>query len=173
MSWYIYLTYVSIVIFTSVLALEIASSFVVAFISHPIPFFFFHIFFKLEADKANYLEVSLFATGSILHVAICWWGSVLVLFLGNFNKNELKLVQLMPWYVNSVWPGDAIWRHRSGSTLAHVMACCLSALSHYHNQCSLIISEVFGGGQFHWKGSWYLSLIWVWKLLIWNYTHIS
>ena len=29
--------------------------------------------------------------------------------------------------INSVWPSDAIWWHRSGSTLAHLMACCLRA----------------------------------------------
>ena len=43
---------------------------------------------------------------------------------------------------NSLWPGDAIWWQRSGSTLAQVMACCLTAPSHYLNQCWLIISEV-------------------------------
>ena len=48
------------------------------------------------------------------------------------------------WYIsfNSLWPSDAIWRHISGSTLAQVMACCLTAPSHYLNQCWLIISEV-------------------------------
>ena len=39
---------------------------------------------------------------------------------------------------NSMRPSDAIWRHRSGSTLAQVMACCLTAPSHYLNQCWLI-----------------------------------
>ena len=39
---------------------------------------------------------------------------------------------------NSLWPSDAIWRQRSGSTLAQVMACCLTAPSHYLNQCWLI-----------------------------------
>ena len=43
---------------------------------------------------------------------------------------------------NSLCPSDAIWQHRSGSTLAQVMACCLTAPSHYLNQCWLIISEV-------------------------------
>ena len=36
----------------------------------------------------------------------------------------------------------AYWRrmqHRSGKTLAHVMACCLTAPSHYLNQCWFII----------------------------------
>ena len=36
-------------------------------------------------------------------------------------------------YVKSLWPSDAIWQHRSGSTLAKVMACCLAAPSHYLN----------------------------------------
>ena len=36
---------------------------------------------------------------------------------------------------NSLKPSDAIWRHKSGSTLAQVMACCLTAPSHYLNQC--------------------------------------
>ena len=40
-----------------------------------------------------------------------------------------------------MWPADAIWRQRSGSILAHVMACCLMTPSHYLNQCWLIISE--------------------------------
>ena len=43
--------------------------------------------------------------------------------------------------VNSMWPSDTI-RHRSGSTLAHLMACHLTAPSHYLNQCLLIIREV-------------------------------
>ena len=46
------------------------------------------------------------------------------------------------YFVNSSWPGDAIWRHGTRSTLAHVMACCLTAPSHYLNQCWLIICEV-------------------------------
>ena len=38
---------------------------------------------------------------------------------------------------SSLWPSDAIW-WQSGSTLAQVMACCLTAPSHYLNQCWLI-----------------------------------
>ena len=47
--------------------------------------------------------------------------------------------------INSWWPSDALWWHRSGSTMALVMACCLMAPSHYMylNQCWLIINEVF------------------------------
>ena len=44
--------------------------------------------------------------------------------------------------VNSLRPSDGIFRHRSGSTLARVMACCLTAPSHYLNQCWLNIIKV-------------------------------
>ena len=44
--------------------------------------------------------------------------------------------------LNSLWLGDALCWHRSGSTSAQVMACCLTAPSHYLNQCWLIIGEV-------------------------------
>ena len=46
--------------------------------------------------------------------------------------------------LNSLWSSDAIWQHRTGSTLAQVMACCLTAPRHYQNQCWLIISKVQG-----------------------------
>ena len=39
--------------------------------------------------------------------------------------------------INSLWPSDAIWQSRSESTLAQVIVCCLSAPSHYLNQCWL------------------------------------
>ena len=44
---------------------------------------------------------------------------------------------------------DAIWRHRFWSTLAKIMACCLTAIIHCVNQCWLIICEVL----------WYLRAI--------------
>ena len=44
--------------------------------------------------------------------------------------------------VNSLLLSDAKWQHRSGSTLAQVMACCLKAPSHYLNQCWHIICRV-------------------------------
>ena len=44
--------------------------------------------------------------------------------------------------LNSLRPSDAIWWQRSGSTLAQVMACCLTAPSHYLNQGWLIISKI-------------------------------
>ena len=63
--------------------------------------------------------------------------------------NIAPLLKKLPWKirVNSLWPNDAIRRHRSGSTLAQAMACRLMAPSHYLNQCWLIISKV------HWHSS--------------------
>ena len=45
---------------------------------------------------------------------------------------------------NPLWPSDAIWRHRSGSSLAQVMACSLATTSHYLNQ-RWLITKVFCG----------------------------
>ena len=70
---------------------------------------------------------------------------------------ELGAGHQQPWYwpgyleyysfstrkMNSLWPSDTIWRHKSRSTLAQVMACCLMAPSHYLNQCWLIIIKVW------------------------------
>ena len=44
--------------------------------------------------------------------------------------------------INSIWSTDVIWWHKSRSTLAWVMACCLMAPSHYLNQGWLLISKV-------------------------------
>ena len=65
----------------------------------------------------------------------------------NFSKEtkgdiELGQIALCHHTVNSLAPSDAIWRHRTMSTLAQVMACCLTAPSHYLNQCWLIINWV-------------------------------
>ena len=78
------------------------------------------------------------------------WGDGLMP-LGNKPLPEPTLTQVLsmlpygiarPQWVNSMGPSDAIWQQKSGSTLAQVMACCLTAPSHYLNQCWLIISEV-------------------------------
>ena len=37
--------------------------------------------------------------------------------------------------INSLGPSDAIWRQKTWSTLAQVMAWCRQATSHYLNQC--------------------------------------
>ena len=45
--------------------------------------------------------------------------------------------------INWLWTSDVILWHRSGSTLAQIMACCWMAPNHYLNQCWLINSEFF------------------------------
>ena len=44
--------------------------------------------------------------------------------------------------VNALKPSDATWHHRSWWAVVQVMTCCLTAPSHYLNQCWLIISKV-------------------------------
>ena len=48
----------------------------------------------------------------------------------------------LPQPFNSLWPSDAMRRQRTEFTLAQLMACCLTAPSHYLEQCWLIISKV-------------------------------
>ena len=59
------------------------------------------------------------------------------------------LDQLIDWLIdqNSLWLNDTMWRHRSGSTLAQAMTCCLMAPSHYLVQCCCIINEVLEHSQ--------------------------
>ena len=44
---------------------------------------------------------------------------------------------LLALNLNSLWSRDDKWRHRSRWTFAQAMACCLTAPSHYLNQCWL------------------------------------
>ena len=69
-----------------------------------------------------------------------------------WNTNDMTmnrpLEPLMAFHIhgvlcfNSLRPSDAIWRHRSPSTLAQVMACCLKVPSGYLTQCWLLIKGV-------------------------------
>ena len=66
------------------------------------------------------------------------WG-VNKLFHVFYQSNPVENIQVI---INSLRPSDDIWRQRTGSTLAQVMAWCLTAPSHYLNQCWLIITKV-------------------------------
>ena len=72
---------------------------------------------------------------------ICRW------FITHQHLMFTRYCKMPDHFFNSLGPSDAIWRQRSGSTLAQVMACCLTAPSHYLNQCWLVISGV------HWDSS--------------------
>ena len=90
---------------------------------------------RSESPLAQVMVCCLMVSGHYLNQ--CWLITKGVLWHStqcNFTRNVYKL--------NSLWQSDAIWQHRFRSTLAQVMACCLTAPSHYLNQCWLIISEV-------------------------------
>ena len=85
-------------------------------------------------------------------------------FVGiNLDENVVIWLVLVYLLLDSLWPSDTIFWHKSASGLDQVMDCCLTAPIHYFNQCWLVTSN---WGQFYRKWSRYLSLIWVWKLLI-------
>ena len=53
------------------------------------------------------------------------------------TKKNIKGYLYQTVIVNPLWPSNTIWQHRSELTLAQVMARCLTAASHYLNQCWL------------------------------------
>ena len=62
---------------------------------------------------------------------------------------EYSVLSQKAFILNWLWPSDAIWQQRSRSKLPQVMACCLTAPSHYLNQCWLIISKVYWHSNIH------------------------
>ena len=80
--------------------------------------------------------------------------------------------QRMSEHIKSWWHSDAIWRHRSGPTLAQIMAWCLTAPSHYLSQCYLIANKVIWG-HFHDKIWRYQSVSQDWKYHYQNCIQIS
>ena len=67
-------------------------------------------------------------------------------FNPSWAKQPFKLIGILAKLrlisFNTLRPSNAIWWHKSVSTLAQVMVWYLTAPSHYLNQCWLIISEV-------------------------------
>ena len=75
---------------------------------------------------------------SILSI-VFWLTSVTEAFIW-FFPCQWSNPERCGYIIDSLWPIDTIWQHRSGSQLAQVMACCLMAPNHYLNQCWLNIS---------------------------------
>ena len=48
--------------------------------------------------------------------------------------SQINITELSFWRISSLWSGDVIWRHRYGSIVAQVIACCL-------DQCWFVINE--------------------------------
>ena len=92
-----------------------------------------------------------------------------IFFLENaFGYVICKMAAILFWphCDNSLRLSDIIWQHRSGSTSAQVMACCLMAPSHYLNQCWLtVFTKIIGHvGHFRWLGP---NVRWeIWRILI-------
>ena len=81
----------------------------------------------------------------------CQWNKCLIYYRSYITHITIfERLLLWNWFlfwlmlavksINSLWPSDVIWQHRSESTLAQVVAWCLTAPSHFLNQCWLIIS---------------------------------
>ena len=70
-----------------------------------------------------------------------------------------------PQWVNTLWPSDDIWCHRTWSTLVKVMACCLITPSHYLTHWWLIVKWT-PGNNIHWNYNQHLNFYWrkcIWK----------
>ena len=98
---------------------------------------FSYYYWLVESSRAALVFSLLLAWTS------CWKNSLVV---GDLRRHGLIWHRCngknSVFVVNTLWPSDAIWRHRSGLILDQVMACCLTAPSHYLSQCWLTISEV-------------------------------
>ena len=79
---------------------------------------------------------------STLDQVMDWGYTTQVITYVDLSRKMSWSIRLRAQDINSLWPSDTIWQHKSESTLVKVMACCLTAPSHYLNQCWLIISEV-------------------------------
>ena len=60
------------------------------------------------------------------------WYNILCVTMWAIQNRSHTLIR---WPVNLLPNSNAIWRHSYWSTLAQVMACCLTAQSHFLNQC--------------------------------------
>ena len=118
---------------------------------------FIHLKISSSARRARFSDTLEQSKKQSTH---CFWLLYFFMTLCDFNEDGFQLhfsVGGLIWNTNaclcspkylsmygvySLGPSDAIWRWRSWSTLVQVMACCLTALSHYLNQCWLIISKV-------------------------------
>ena len=81
-----------------------------------------------------------------IHLKICHLFFILYssedmpfLFQSVFISSTCACMQLFLLSFNSFWPSDAIWQYRSGSTLAQVIACCLTTPSYYVDLSSKVL----------------------------------
>ena len=100
-----------------------------------------------EMNISSFHKVITFATDDLVTLgAKLSSGMVFDLVFLEYSGLSFRRVTFGLWPIykklNSLWHTDAIWRHRSGSTLVQVMACCLMAPSHYLNWCWLFMKDI-------------------------------
>ena len=75
--------------------------------------------------------------------------------------------------LNLLWPSDAIWPQKSGTTVAKLMVCCLTAPSHYLNQCWTFKREVpLPESDFTVTAQAPFTIVTL-KIILWDNSHIS
>ena len=107
---------------------------------------------KKWTGAQNQIRLAILLTDIQIHILLCvvqminfgarYWEMTLNVIHSYSHWASISTLCSILTLINSLRPSDAIWRHRSWSTLAQVMACCLTAPTHYMNQCWLIISKI-------------------------------
>ena len=107
-----------------------------------------HFWMKLDVSKQLLVEQNM-KNFDLRMFHICGWYTEMnptdlhqYIVKCNFQILMVQVKASKRQWVNLLWPSDATWWHKSESTWAQVMPCCLVAPSHYLNQCWLIIIEV-------------------------------
>ena len=86
-----------------------------------------------------YLSKNIFWFLSVTSILLLVNIFFLVWFLG--NQTTIQPISILEYYLThcgQLTPYDTIWHHRTCSTSAHIMACCLTASNQYLDQCWLI-----------------------------------
>ena len=77
------------------------------------------------------------------------WSLDVMMPINNFEHNLVVYILSILSDIVPILTGDTIWWQRSGSIVAQVMACCLTALNHFLTQCYHTIKGVL----WHWPES--------------------
>ena len=106
--------------------------------NHPSHFLWNTLIYSLKPNERFFFFKKKANLPSSLHCCLPYMFLVSLYLLAILSPNGYS-IKIHVFYgvisLNSLWPSDAIWQQRSGSTLAQVMACCLMAPSHYLTQC--------------------------------------
>ena len=103
------------------------------------------IYIHFSSVQPRHIHIFYLASAPTIHLSIPAWS----LFVCPSIRPSIQLHGIVgkPWFtyhadINSLWPGDAIWRLRWWSTPVQGNGLLPDASSHFLNQCWLIISTV-------------------------------